>query len=176
MNSRILIAAALLAAAPFSWSAAAGRAFSDEEISGVLGAANQGEIDAADLAIGKAQNPDVKKFAERMRKEHGDAKVKLSDVVAKAGLTPADTDVSNDFTKHAYDNAAMLSGVTGEDFDRAYLNAQVDDHAALLKELDEDLIPNAKDPGLRALLHKMRGVAAHHLAQAKRLQSGLSAK
>jgi putative membrane protein len=173
-TSRFLAVAAAFAAALPSSAAAAGSLFTDPEIIGVVSAANQGELDAAALAAGKTQNADVKGFAERMTKDHDDAKLKLAGVVAQAGLTPADTTLSLNLTKHASDEAAQLGYLAGKAFDSAYIDAQISDHATLLKELDERLIPDAKDANVAALLRKLRPVVAHHLAMARRVQAELA--
>ena len=177
METSKLFAAAVafaLAAAP---AAAAGRhAFTDAEILGVVGAANQGVFDAADRALGKTRNADVRRFAEAVRKDHGDAKQYLVDVEAKAGLTPADTELSNALTKRAADEASQLDSYEPEDFDAAYLDEQVSDHASLLRTIDEDLVPSADDPLVAALLHRLRPVYAHHLAKARRLRAELESR
>lgn len=165
----ILAAAAIVLSPPAS--AAGARAYSDAEIIGIVSAANQGELDAAALAADKAQVAAVKRFAARMHKDHGDAKLQLADVAAKAGLTPADSDLSLSLTKHAADEAGQLGYLTGDEFDGPYIDAAVSDHEALLREIDQDLMPDAKDPSVAALLRKLRPTVAHHLAMARRLQS-----
>jgi putative membrane protein len=109
-----------------------------------------------------------------MTKDHTDAKRKLEDVEGKATLAPSSTDLSENLKQQASDEATRLGGLTGKTFDRAYIDAQVSDHAALLRELDQDLIPEAKDHGLAALLRKLRPTVAHHLALARKLQSELA--
>ncbi len=106
-----------------------------------------------------------------MRKDHGEAKEQLVDVESKAGLTPSDTDLSLSLTKHASDEAGQLGFLTGDEFDGPYIDAQVSDHETLLREIDQDLIPDAKDPSVAALLRKLRPTVAHHLAMARQLQS-----
>ena len=168
--ARILSAVSALAVALPLAAAAGGRVYTDAEILGVLASANQGELDAAALAVDKAQIAGVKRFAARMRKDHGEAKLELADVAAKAGLTPADTDLSGSLTKHGSDEAGQLGYLKGDEFDGPYIDAQVSDHETLLREIDEDLMPAAKDESVASLLRKLRGAVAHHLAMARRLQ------
>jgi putative membrane protein len=173
MNPRIFAAVALTLAAATSWAAAA--APTDPEIVGIVSVANQGELDAAKLAEGRTKNADVKRFAEHMIKDHGDAKMKLSAVAEKSGLTASDGADSAALTSHNADEAKTLNAAPDEQFDRAYMDAQLADHATLLKKLDEELIPNAKDPALRDLLHKVRGVVSHHLALARKILAKMKA-
>ena len=154
-------------------SSAARRVFSDAEIATVVAAANQGEIDAAVMAGSKASDAEVKGFAGHMSKAHEDAKRQLENVEKKAGLTPADSDVSSELKKQSTEESARLESLSGDEFDRAYMDAQVADHAALLKKLDQDLIPSAKNPELAALVRKLRPVVAGHLSKAKRIKGRL---
>ena len=171
MNTLKILAVAFACVVSRPLSAAARTVFTDAQIAGIVGAANQDELDAAALAVDKTQDADVKAFAERMTKDHGGAKLKLADLEAKTGSVPGVTAVSDDLTKHGSDELAQLGALTGAAFDRAYIDAEVSDHAALLKKFNEDLIPDAKNPSLAALLRKLRPVIASHLAKARRLRA-----
>ena len=163
---------ALVVALALPVGAAGDLIYTDAEILGIVGAANQGELEAAALASNKATNGDVKTFAQRMTKDHSDAKRKIDEVASKAGLSPTDTDLSGSLTKSASDEAARLGILNGTAFDGAYIDAQVADHQKLLQEIDKDLTPDAKNESVRALLRELRPTVAHHLAMARRLQSG----
>ena len=169
--ARILFAAAIAAALPLSAAAAGGKVYTDAEILGVVAAANRGELDAAALALEKAQVFGVRRFAERMRKEHGDAQRQIADAAAVAGLAPADSALSASLTKHASDEAGQLRYLKGDEFDGPYVDAQVSDHETLYRLIDHDLLPDAKDPSVAALLRSLRPIVAHHLSMARGLQS-----
>jgi putative membrane protein len=169
----VLLLAALLSASPVR---AADTGPRDAQIAGILTAANQGEIDAAALAAAKAQNAEVKKFAAHMTHDHTDARQKLIDVERKSNIAPIESEESKALAGHAAEEASGLGDQTGAAFDRAYMDAQVADHAALLKTMDEELIPGAKDPALAALLRKLKPTVARHLSLAKRLQAQLEGR
>ncbi|HEU4708042.1 MAG TPA: DUF4142 domain-containing protein, partial [Methylophilaceae bacterium] len=65
-----------------------GESLNDAEIIQVLHVADAGEIQAAKLAKSKATNPDVKKFAEQMIKEHTAMDVKVGKLQRKLKLRP----------------------------------------------------------------------------------------
>lgn len=146
--------------------AASTGASSDGEVAGVVAAANQGELDAAGIAMKKARSAAVKKFAAHMKKDHTAAKMKMK----ATGVTPVDSDRSTAMKGHAKQEGEMLGKTAADGFDRAYMDAQVDDHSTLLKALDEELIPKAKDIKLSAFLKDVRGTVSSHLDEAKRIQ------
>lgn len=67
----------------------------------------------------------------------------------------------------------MLQSLQGPEFDRAYMQAQLDQHRLLLRMLDEELIPSADDPQYRAYLEQLRADIQAHLANAERIQGEL---
>jgi predicted outer membrane protein len=164
----LIVAAAALAAGP---AAAAGRVYTDAEILGVVMAAGNGELDAAELAVDRARGDAVKTLADRARKDLEDAREQAAEAAAKAGLTPADSAASLRITKDAADESVRLGGLGRDEFDAAYVDAQAEDAAALLRALDEELIPSARDRSVAALLKQVRASAARRLEHARRLQS-----
>jgi putative membrane protein len=72
------------------------------------------------------------------------------------------------------DNWAALSKLTGAAFDRAYVDHEVAYHEQVLDAIDKVLLPNAKNPELKALIEKVRPVIASHLQHAKLVQGQLA--
>jgi putative membrane protein len=147
---------------------------SDAQIAGVTAAAHKGEIQAAQLARKQSKNSHVKSFASQMIKQHTNAQKMEAQLGAKAGITPADSDLSSQVTQDSADAASKLQGLSGKEFDKAYAQGQVDAHQKVLDTLDNTLIPSAQNPDLKALLQKERGVVATHLEHAKKLNDSLS--
>lgn len=163
----MLFAAALIP--PSAGRAAETQASEDGEVVGVLGAANQGEIDAADLALKKARAEDVRKFAAHMKADHDETKQKL----AALGISPKASVRAAALKSQAAEEAVRLKLSTAEKFDSVYMDAQINDHQGLLKALDEDLIAKSQALALTDLLRKVRGTVAIHLEEARRVQAGL---
>ena len=85
--------------------------------------ANKAEVKLGELAVQKAQNAEVKEFAQMMVKEHTTGLNSLKEAVKGQGVEePAQLD-----TKHQalYDRLSKLSGA---EFDREYMKAMVDGH------------------------------------------------
>jgi putative membrane protein len=162
-------------AASAAGSAASATALTDAQIAGITGAAHKGEIEAARMARKQSKNAKVRAFAAQMIKQHTNAQKMEGDVASKAGITPAESDMSAKLTQGSADTASQLKDLKGKEFDKAYAKAMVDGHTKVLDSLDNVLIPAAQDAGLKAQLQKERPVVATHLEHAKKLADSVGA-
>jgi len=142
----------------------------DAQIAAVAVAANQVDVDAGKLALSTAKNAEVKKLAQAMVTDHFGAIKAASDLVGKLKVTPQENDTSKALVKGGQDARAKLSGLSGDAFDKAYIDNEVGYHETVVKALDDTLIPNAQNGELKNLLTSVRGVAAAHLEHARQLQ------
>ena len=81
------------------------------------------EVQLSQLAQEKAQNEQVRGFAERMVEEHTAANQQLMNLAETAGMTPPTEMDQQHQTLHE-----QLSQLAGEEFDRQYMQGQVRDH------------------------------------------------
>lgn len=111
------------------------------------------EVELANLAMGRAANPEVKQFAQMLIDDHTNAGKLLTQVATTYGVQVQPQ--SNDEHKDLMDK---LSRLRGTDVDREYINAMVDKHEAAVKKLrtrvDENRTladrPTGKNPEDRA--------------------------
>lgn len=148
-------------------------ALTDAQIAAIVVTANQVDIDAGKLAQAKSQNKDVKTFAERMVTDHGGVNKSATELVTKLHVTPQGNDTSRSLQKGGDDNLAALKKLTGDAFDRAYVDHEVTYHQAVLDAIDNALIPSAQNAELKALLVKVRPAFVSHLEHAKHMQTSL---
>ena len=81
------------------------------------------EIELGQIALKNTQDEGVRKYAERMVKDHSAADKKLQAIAAKENLQlPQSLDPEHASLK------TKLQGLKGEDFDRAYVNAMAKGH------------------------------------------------
>ncbi|MCA1622661.1 MAG: DUF4142 domain-containing protein [Acidobacteria bacterium] len=81
------------------------------------------EVELSRLALTKAQNAEVKQFAQRMVQDHTNANTELKQLAGKKNVTlPTELDAKHKATR---DELAKLSGA---EFDREYVSAMVEDH------------------------------------------------
>jgi putative membrane protein len=89
------------------------------------GQANMFEIQSSQLALTKAQGPDVKKFAQKMIDDHTKAGKMMKAVVAKSG---GQLQVPTDINADQKGTLDVLNSASGPDFDKQYVAAQVKAH------------------------------------------------
>ena len=126
---------------------------------------NVSEVKLGQLAVRKAGNPQVKRFARRMVQDHGNAEQKLR--TAMKGSVP--TQLSPDAAQ-LYDK---LSKESGRQFDRDYMHAMVDDHT---KDVDafKNEADNGQTPRLKSYAQKTLPVIQQHLQMAQKIDQQVS--
>src|SRR6185436_1619273 len=87
------------------------------------------EIDAAKLAQKRSTNAEVKKFAAEMIKAHTDTTAGLKKAIADSGQALTPPAALDDHMQGELDD---LVKVDAKDFDKKYMNNQVDAHQAAL--------------------------------------------
>lgn len=146
----------------------------DPEIAHIVVTANTIDINAGKLAQSKSKNKEVKAFAKQMVTDHTAVNKQASDLAKKLGVTPKDNDTSKSLSKSADENITKLKGLTGKDFDKEYVNHEVDYHQTVLDAIDQTLVPSAKNAELKGLIEKVRPAIQAHLDHAKMIQASMT--
>jgi putative membrane protein len=148
---------------------------SEGQIAMVAELANTSEIEQGKLAQGKAKSPSVKKFAAMMVQHHTEAKTEQAKLFKQLNLTPTQSQTATSL-KQSSETATSELRSTATAFDQRYVDSQIEAHEQVLETLDNQLIPAATDPSLKAGLNKMRATVEAHLREAKSIQAELAAK
>jgi len=125
------------------------------------------EVQLGTLAQDQGASPDVKQFGARMVSDHSKANAELQALAAKKGVElPADVEQKD---QELHDRLAALSG---PEFDRAYMNAMVQDH-------DHDVAAFEKaaastDADVKTFAAKTLPTLEQHQSEARRIQSSLA--
>jgi len=146
----------------------------DAQIASIVVTANQVDIDAGTLAVSKASKEDVKKFAQQMVTDHTGVNKQATELVTKLHVTPQDNPTSQSLKIGGEKNVTHLKTLSGAAFDKAYIDQEVTYHEAVLKAVEQTLIPNAQNVELKALLVKVRPAFVAHLEHAKQVQAMLA--
>jgi putative membrane protein len=123
------------------------------------------EIQSSQLALQKSRNPRVRRFAQQMIDEHTRMSTELSTAVRSTG--PSLTVPTAMDNRH---QSAMqdLQGVTGREFDRMYLTAQINAHNEALV-VNQNYAQIGDDPALKQLASNAIPTIQEHLNQAQQI-------
>ena len=128
----------------------------DKKFLATAAQSDQNEIALSKLAVDKATNPDVKAFAQKMVDEHEKMTDSMKPFAESWGLSAPqgpDADHQKDLDK--------LNGLSGADFDKAYIGDMVSDHTKALRAFTTEA-KDTKDVKFRAaVLQGKTAVAAH---------------
>lgn len=117
---------------------------------------DRNEIALSEVAEQKATNPDVKAFAHKMVTEHKELSASMKPFAEKWGLNPP-VDVDSDHKKEL----DKLNGLSGNDFDKEYMDQMVSDHSKALDAFTDEA-KDTKDAKFKAAVLKGKTrVAAH---------------
>jgi putative membrane protein len=145
---------------------------SDPNVAAILLAANNTDVSYAKVALapGHTENAAVKAFAQRMLTDHTSVNQLLTDLFAKADLTPEDNTTSLDFRDESATKRDILRELSGHAFDTTYMANEVSYHTKLLSALDA-LTPGVRRVPLKQLMTAIRPTVAAHLAHAQQLRA-----
>ncbi len=178
MMKLIAVTAALAAVAMLGTTHAqtstTGSAPNDAQIAMIAVVADTVDIDAGKMAEKRATNKEVKAFAETMVRDHTAVNTKATALAKKLGVTPEESATSKSLKSDGDKEMAKLEGMSGAEFDKAYVDNEVSYHEAVIGVLDKTLIPNTKNAELKDLLESARPIFASHLEHAKQLQKSLT--
>jgi putative membrane protein len=150
----------------------AGGTWSDANILALLDEANVADSSAGALAATKGTSAAVRNFGKQMVSDHHKMRVQGEALAKKLSVTPAppaDDNISADAQKEM-DN--LNSTAKGKDFDKAYIDGQVDDHKKVL-DLAVKAMGQAQSTELKNLIQKATPIVQSHLDKAESIQKTL---
>ncbi|CAJ0865935.1 hypothetical protein R20233_01275 [Ralstonia sp. LMG 32965] len=128
-------------------------------------AAGMLEVQASQVAITRASNPDVRAFAQRMVKDHTTVGDELKTLAGKKGITVPDSLPADERAK-----VDKLSALEGAKFDKAYADeVGVKAHKEAVSLFDK-ASKDAKDPDIKAFFSHNLPALREHLQMAEQLK------
>ena len=131
------------------------------------GAAQGGmmEVTLGQLAAQKGSDQAVRDFGKRMQDDHQKADDELKELLTKKGAAyPEVMDKKDQRTME------HLNGLSGADFDKAYIHDMVSDHKQVVKAF-QDEANSAEDPDLKMWVNKTLPTLQSHLDQAQSVEA-----
>jgi putative membrane protein len=145
----------------------------DAQIAHIAYTAGNIDIAAAQQAVKKARNKQVKAFAQDMIRDHTAVNNKALALVKKLHVTPEDNPTSQALKKQADDTRAQLAKMNGPEFDKAYIQNEVTYHQTVNGALQNTLIPSAQNPELKSLLETGLKIFQGHQQHAEQVAASL---
>ena len=142
-------------------------ALSDEEVLHAARTASIGEVEQAEVALLRADDPLVVDFAELMVAEHSSAIALAQSLADSEDLTPEQNPISRMLQSDSERIILELEAASDEEFDRVYMESQVAAHEEVLALLDDTLIPQADNTALETYLMSTRTHVSEHLESAE---------
>jgi putative membrane protein len=139
-----------------------------------MNVSNSMEIQLSRMASKQATSPAVKRIAALLVTDHSKNRQEVTALAKKlnVSLTPA---AGGSVT--AGDSAAMpaqLQNVSGAEFDRAFVQHQIQLHESNIQKIQDQLLPQVQDPQLKAYLQKTLKEMQGHLATLEKTEQQLS--
>jgi putative membrane protein len=153
-------------------SANAGGSWSDANILALLDEANVADSSEGAIAVIKGTSAAVRNFGKQMVSDHHKMRVQGEALAKKLSITPtppADDNTASDAQKEM-DN--LNATAKGKDFDKAYIDGQVEDHKKVL-DLAVKAMAQAQSTELKNLIQKATPTVQSHLDKAESIQKTL---
>ena len=150
-------------------------ALDDATIVAIFDFANTADIETGRLATRLGSTKEVRDFGAMLVLAHEQVRKLGRDLAKKLAVTP--TPPANDQAPKDHAAAmARLEKLKGAAFDRAFLQHEVNFHAAVIDAVTKTLLPAIKNPELRDLVVKVAPAFESHRAAANHmLQKGTAA-
>ena len=152
------------AALSFAKPARAADADTDKQFLSTAAQSDINEIKLSQLAETKATNPQVKAFAKKMVTDHNRLEAEMKPFATQWQVTPP----SGPDSEHQsiYDK---LNGLSGAEFDKAYMDAMVEDHHKALDAFTNEA-NTTTDAKFKKVVEKGKSVVATHSSMADDLK------
>ena len=176
MKRLTVLAVGLASTIATAAAAAGGGKLSDPQIANVALTAHTIDIARGRMAGKKSKNAEVKQFADQMVKDHSAGKAEAVALAGRLGVKPEPSAVSKSLDQGAAKTARRLRKLKGAAFDRAYIDAEVGYHQAVIDAVKNTLVPGAQNEELKKLLVDAGPTLEGHLAHAKMVQKQLAGR
>ncbi|HEX2250829.1 MAG TPA: DUF4142 domain-containing protein [Gemmatimonadales bacterium] len=138
-----------------------------------LNVSNTTEIQLSNLATRKASAPGVKQIAQKLATDHTRNREQLRALAKqlKVNLVPAQGG-----SVSAADSVAMpsdLEGKSGAEFDRAFIEHEIEDHQTNIQRIETQLLPTAESQQIKEYLGKTLTEMKGHLASLQQVRQQL---
>lgn len=159
--ARVLVCAGALLLAPFAW------AQQQQQQSSFLERAaqdNVAEMELAEMAQERAASEDVKYYAKLLQSSHEVANERLRNIAEQQNV-----ELPDEPNEQQKQTAEKLSNLEGEQFDRQYLQAMIEDHKKAI-ELFKQQAQSGQSPEVQQYAKQTLPALQAHLEMAQQIE------
>jgi putative membrane protein len=153
-------------------SSAMSETWTDENIFALLDEANAADSAAGAIAATKGTSAAVRDFGKRMMRDHHALRVQGEALAKKLKVTPTPPAGDNSMADSQKNLDNLNSTAKGKDFDKAYVDHEVEYHKAVL-ETATKAMSQAQSTELKNLIQKAAPAIQGHLDKAESIQKNL---
>jgi len=146
--------------------------WTDANIVALLDEANVADSAAGSIAATKGTSSEVREFAKRMMRDHHQLRTQGAALAKKLKVTPAAPSDDPVMPMAQDETNTLNSTAKGKDFDKAYIDAEVKAHKAVL-DLATKAAAQTQNTELKNLIQKAAPVIQGHLTKAEAIQKSL---
>ena len=149
--------------------AASSTSWSDANIFAILDEANIADSSAGSIAATKGTNSAVRDFGKRMMRDHHTLRAQGQALAKKLDITPAppaEDPLASDVQTYTQ---TLTSTAKGKDFDKAYIDGEVDVHKKVL-DIATKAAAQTQNTELKNLIQRAAPVIQGHLDLAESIQ------
>lgn len=150
-------------------------ALDDPTIVAIFDAANTADIETGSLAAERGASKEVRQFGAMLARDHKQVRQQGRDLAAKLGVTPTPPKDDQSAKDHAA-TMARLRGLSGAEFDHAFLQYEASFHKAVIDAVQSTLLPAIQNAELKALVVKVAPAFQAHMLAAQNLEKKLAGK
>lgn len=135
---------------------------------------DRNEIQAAEVAQGKQISQPVMDYANMLHTEHSNNLEKGQNLSQSSNIPTDETQMVGDLKAKGETTLEKIRPLSGNEFERIYIEEMIKGHQDAINMLDNQLIPSAQNEALRDHLTQSREHVAMHLERAKELQASMN--
>lgn len=145
----------------------------DPTIVAIFDAANTWDIETGKLAEKKGSTKEVRDFGAMLARDHTNVRQQGRDLAKKLSVTPTPP---KDFAMAKDHAAAMkkLQSLSGKEFDKSFLQHEVDFHKAVIDAVTTTLLPALQNQEVKNLVTTVAPAFQAHEAAAQNLLNKIS--
>jgi putative membrane protein len=144
----------------------------DPTIVAIFDAANTYDVETGAIAVRKGNSSAVREFGAMLERDHSNVRAQGRSLAKSLNVTPT---APKDFAlaKNHIEAMKSLNALTGREFDRAFLQHEIDFHNAVINALTTSLLPATQNAQLKDLETKIAPAFVAHRDRAQSLLNGL---